>query len=214
MIVRPQVWAGMATLRERTQTRPAAVESLIGQVDRLILFPGEPDPARGDQLKLAACQDAPAGAVYCCVDDDIVYPPDYVARLLAGLAAHPGCIVGFHGWMIGPDGRRGAGYPCLWDVPEDHQVDVIGTVCCAFCVDTIRPAPGDFPTHQADVWLSALAERQGVPRVVLAHERGWLGYMAPPRTIWDETQAKTGSGLDTSVATAAGCAAILAERAA
>jgi len=190
-----EVWAGLATLSERAGSRAMSIDSLLPQVDRLIVTLGD---TLGDQAKFAACPVAPG--VFLGVDDDLVYPPDYVATILAGLERHPGCIVSFHGWTMDAEGERVDNYRCLAKVEDDVQVHVAGTGVCAFHVDTIRPTPADFETNSADIWLALKAARMSVPRVVLAHPARWFGYYEPlgSRTIWTESAHQTGSSLDAS----------------
>lgn len=192
------VWAGMATLTERPGSRAMAIDSLLPQVDRLIVANGD---ERGDQAKFLGCIDAPAGTVFLGVDDDLIYPPDYVDNILAGLDRHPGCIVSFHGWSMDARGELYANnYRCLEDVWDDVDVQVAGTGVCAFSVDTIRPVMSDFESVNADVWLAVRAQREKIRRVVLAHPSYWLGYSQMPmaRTLYTHTRYKTGSNLDGS----------------
>lgn len=188
----------MATMVERVEGRARAVASLEPQVDELIVTIGD---GVGDQVKFFACAAAPEGAVFLSADDDLVYPPDYVERLLDGLERYPGSIVGFHGWRVSPDGHPCDAFPCLSRCDGDHEVDVIGTGVCAFHVDTLRVTPDDFPSPNiADLHLALKAQRAGIRRVVLEHEAGWLTYVKPPRTIWEETSTSSGSFLDASAA--------------
>lgn len=185
----------MATLTERAGSRKMSVDSILSQVDTLTVSLGD---TRGDQAKFAACPYAPG--VFLGVDDDLVYPPDYVETILAGLDRHPGCVVSFHGWTMDDAGERVDNYRCLEAVKDDVQVHVAGTGVCAFHVDTIRPMPADFESMNADAWLALKAARMGVPRVVLAHPARWFGYYEPmgSRTLWTESAYKTGSSLDCS----------------
>jgi len=188
------VWAGMATLAERAGSRAMAIDSLLPQVDRLIVTSGDD---AGDAVKFAAAGDAPD--VFLGVDDDLIYPDGYVERLLAGLDAYPGAIVSFHGYTLDRDGHIAGHYPCTGPVEEDAEVHVVGSGVCAFHADTIRPALPDFRSRNAaDIWLALLAEHQHVPRIVLAHDRHWFGYVEWPKTVWAESAAETGSALDGS----------------
>lgn len=176
------VWAGMATLPERAGSRAMAVESLIGQVDRLIITPG----GAGDQEKFAACADAPD--VFLGVDDDLIYPPDYVQNILRWLHDYPDSIVSYHGWVAGHGGEHVENFRCMEAVNSVIPVDVVGTGVCAFRVETIRPRPDDFKgPNQADLWLAIKAQRENVPRVVLPHPERWFGYTEWPHTIWHDT---------------------------
>lgn len=176
------VWAGMATLPERAGSRAMAIDSLIGQVDRLIITPG----ARGDQEKFAACAEAPD--VFLGVDDDLIYPPNYVQDLLRWLNDYPDSIVSYHGWVAGNGGEHVENHRCMEAVNSVLPVDVVGTGVCAFKVSTICPYPEDFRfPNQADLWLAIKAQHANVPRLVLPHQERWFGYTEWPHTIWHDT---------------------------
>jgi hypothetical protein len=181
----------MATLPERAGSRNMAIDSLIGQVDRLIVSPGD----AGDQMKFAACADAPD--VFIGVDDDLIYPPDYVSRILRWLSEYPECLLSFHGWVADDSGKHAQNYRCMEDLAQPVEVDVVGTGVCAFHVSTIRPLLEDFPhPNQADLWLALKAERLGVTRIVMPHPERWLGYTEWPHTIWHDTAYTVGGRLD------------------
>lgn len=176
------VWAGMATLPERAGSRAMAIDSLIGQVDRLILSPGD----KGDQQKFAGCGEAPD--VFLGVDDDLIYPPNYVEDVLRWLNDYPDSIVSYHGWVAGDGGEHAENYRCMEAVNSVLPVDVVGTGVCAFRVEAIRPTLADFPKpNQADLWLAVKAIRDNVPRLVLPHPERWFGYTEWPHTIWHDT---------------------------
>jgi hypothetical protein len=199
----------MATLNDRSLLRTMAVTSLLSQVDRLIIVNGE---ERGDQAKFAACEEAPEDVIFIGVDDDLIYPPDYVQRIVAGIARDPDAIVSFHGWRMNEQGDAYAeNFRCLENVWDDEPVHVAGTGVSAFRLSTIRPQQDWFESINADVWLSLRAEERGIPRVVLAHRAYWLGYSQTPgsldylddgvplaRSVYSHTRYKTGSALDGS----------------
>jgi hypothetical protein len=204
------VWAGMATLPERAGSRMMAIDSLLPQVDRVIVADGS---ERGDQAKFLACADAPGDTVFLGVDDDLIYPADYVQMILAGLDRYPGCIVSFHGWRMDNTGEcYTENYRCLENVWDDAEVHVAGTGVCAFHLDTIRPLMDDFESVNADIWLAVRAQQLGIRRMVLSHRSYWLGYAQMPGTLRDldgsetpladsiytHTRYKTGTPLDGS----------------
>lgn len=187
------IWAGMATLPERAMSRAAVVDSLIPQVDQLIISSGD----AGDQMKFAACANAPD--IFFAADDDLIYPAEYVSTTLAWLKRYPRHIVSYHGWVAGKDGDHVENYRCMEPLLEPKEVDVIGTGVCAFHVSTIRPLLKDFKgANQADLWLAILAEKQGIPRVVVPHPDRWFGYTEWPHTIWHDTAYEVGGRYDAS----------------
>ncbi len=206
----PNIVAGMATITGREELRAIAVNSLVGQVDALLVANGDEG---GDQMKFAGCRYAPADTIWLGVDDDLIYPPDYVQTILDGLDRHPGAIVSFHGWRFSSEGEPyEENYRCLERVVDEPEVHVVGTGVCAFHLDTIRPAMADFETINADVWLSLRAQQRGVLRFVLPHPSYWLGYAQLPgvygdidgerttlsESVYTHTRYQTGTKLDGS----------------
>jgi hypothetical protein len=201
----------MATITGREALRGIAVNSILPQVDRLIVADGDD---RGDQAKFIGCEHAPDDVIWIGVDDDLIYPPDYVETLVAGLDRYPGSIVSFHGWKMNEAGECYAeNYRCLERVADDAPVHVAGTGVCAFRLDTIRPVMADFESVNADVWLAVRAQERGIPRVVLAHPSYWIGYAQLPgkrgvteedpdqplaQSLYTHTRYQTGTQLDGS----------------
>lgn len=188
-----------------------AINSLVPQVDRLIVAAGD---ELGDRAKFLGCADAPPDTIYLGVDDDLIYPPDYVEAITAGLERYPRSIVSFHGWKL--DKTTGEpyvdNYRCLENVWDDVPVHVAGTGVCAFRISTIRPLMDDFESINADVWLAVRAQERGIRRVVIAHPSYWLGYSQLPgklgdvdgrqaplaESVYTHTRFKTGSRFDGS----------------
>lgn len=205
-----EIWAGMATMTGRESIRSMAVNSILPQVDRVVIANGD---ERGDQAKFLGCEHAPDDTIWVGLDDDLIYPPDYIDTLIAGLERYPDSIVSFHGWKIDEDGECYVeNYRCLENVWDDVEVHVAGTGVCAFRLSTIRPVMSDFESINSDVWLAVRAQEQGIPRVVLAHRSYWLGYSQLPgkvavidgeettlaESVYTHTRYRTGTALDGS----------------
>ena len=114
--------------------------------------------------------------LYLGCDDDILYPPDYVDQIVAGIERHGRhAVVGMHGAVLP---RPIAGYfrsrrvvSILGCVETDQTVDVIGTGAMGFHTGAIRIRPEHFEAPgMADIWFSVQARLQAVPLVVLAHK--------------------------------------------
>lgn len=204
-----EVWAGMASLLERAGSRTMAIESLLPQVDRMVITPGD---ERGCEAKFDACRSMPDDAVFLGVDDDLLYPPDYVEATLRWLDAFPGHIISYHGFTIDQEGQRDENYRCLDELVDPVPVHIVGSGVCAFRVSTIRPlVPDHFPIRNgADPWFALLAEQRGIPRVVVPHPDRWFGYTEWRRTMWTETSQQTGSDLDGSLAMRTACEQLVA----
>lgn len=216
----PSVTASMASTYRREPALHAAVASLLPQVDALNVYLNDYDAVPryllgvpgltvvwagplgdgsgagdlGDRGKFYWAADLTTD-FHFTVDDDIVYPRDYVATLVAFADAHEMPVaVGVHGIKIlaeklsPPGGRRSAGYYGSREVfmgvdelPEAVGVHILGTGTLAYRVASVGPldAVADFPEpNMADVWFGVAAQARRLPLVVVPHAKGWLREVA------------------------------------
>lgn len=217
------VLVGMASIPERAESMLRAVASLASQADRVVVALNEYDAvpeglarfanveavlmdgSGGDAEKFAAV-DAWDGFVVT-VDDDVLYPSDYVATLVGGIDRYGrGTVVGFHGGKtLGWNGSAVAAthkrIRCLGALAEDDtDVNVLGTGALAFHAAHV-PVWRDVFRHanMADVHMACHARTIGAPMVALAHDAGWLKDICPPgRSIYEANARGDGSQLDTT----------------
>lgn len=124
--------------------------------------------------------DEPNTFFFSC-DDDLIYRADYAESTIERMKAHPGAIVSYHGRTM-PVGRRcksyyqdyESTYPFSHDVKKDRRVHIVGTGVTAFNTRLINLDVNQFHGRMADVDFALVANRQKVPLVVLAHEKGWI----------------------------------------
>ncbi len=221
-----QVLVGMASIPERAETMLRAVGSLAPQCDRLVVCLNEYEhpPAglarfgnvevmmkgednEGDAEKFAAVNEW--DGIVVTVDDDILYPPDYVARLREGIDKWgPRTAVGFHGGVtLGWDGfhvtASGKRVRCLELLAEDDpDINVLGTGAMGIHAGHIPIWRSSFRyPNMADVQFACHAHALGVPMACLSHTAGWLKDICPPvnqgRRIYDANRNADGSRLDT-----------------
>ena len=213
------VWAGVASLPERTASLQRTVASLLPQVDRLGVYldghrqvPGWLDHPKveverrgsggrlGDAGKFLWAGEAPG--YYLACDDDLVYPRGYAAAMAAAVAHyHWQAVVGLHGRVYGGQptapGEYRSNYHCLAQVARSHVCHLLGTGAVAFHAPTLQLGMDTFPSpNLADVHFARRAALQGTPLVCLPHERGYLQHTDHPATIWSATAASTGGPLD------------------
>ena len=113
-------------------------------------------------------------------DDDFIYPQDYLLHLIHGLRIHEG-VVSLHGSQLtafpirkyyGGDRRMFS-----WNVmvPEDTQVDIIGTGVCLlkrewFTDEELKALYVNAPaTSMDDIIVSCLLSQKGIARYVIEH---------------------------------------------
>lgn len=213
------VWAGMATIPSRLPHLEGAVGSLLSQVDKLIIylnnFEGVELPAflRDDKIELVHSADALGDLrdsgkfyrvdrahdcdVFMTVDDDILYPGNYVTWMLRKLRELEGqsstaVAIGVHGArLLQPFNsytRDRDVVHCLADNDVDQDVDILGTGTVMFRPAELQLSIENFVTHgMADIWFSAALKTQDVRRVVVARPAQWFTVLdVETGTLWEE----------------------------
>lgn len=121
-----------------------------------------------------------APAVVAVVDDDIAYPPNYVAVLAEVLQHFQGnAMVGVHGRIfLPPHGSYVRDAQPLHFVTRQEraqQVHELGTGTCAFLSSRLPIDPANWPRNDMDDILVAIeAQRLGLPRIAVPRPEGWL----------------------------------------
>lgn len=135
--------------------------------------------------------------VVVMVDDDLIYPPDYVHRLVEGLHQLEGrAIVGVHGRIFMPPYRSyvrdAAPLHFAHGLVQPRQVHELGTGTCAFISSHFDVDPGEWDRNDMDdIIVATEAQRRGLPRVAMARAAGWLKAHAEsqPDSLWARTKA-------------------------
>lgn len=129
------------------------------------------------------------------LDDDLIYPPDYVERTVTNIEKF-GLIVSYHGRKLlrkDVDYYSGhKGFHCLNQVKGNVKVDVCGTGVTAF--DTRYFHPKGLASHKlqlmSDLIFSLEAAKQGKRIGVMEHEAGWIKCIMHKETIF-KTESRT-----------------------
>jgi hypothetical protein len=178
------VIAGMASLPERVECLKDAVNSIINQVDKLIVglnnykeipeFLNHPkievhlsDNSRGDAMKFYKIE-AYKGHFYIALDDDLIYRKDFVERMLL----HPAPVTGVHGVIIKHPCnnyyRDRIVYHGNEPLAEDLEVDVVATCGCKIDLEVVDLSLSDFPTpNMCDIYLANAFKKQGIKPISL-----------------------------------------------
>ncbi len=209
----------LCSIPERAEQLQQVLTALAPQVDRIHLYldrypqapaflepwhsklqmvlsheqPGLRD--NGKFLPLAALPQQPCWLL--TADDDIAYPPDYVAALLKRLE-HYGrqVVLGVHGVLL-PEQAEGyfsARYRKVHHfaaaLETDALVNVLGTGTMA-CHSSLLAGlslehfaqPG-----MADLYLSSWCQQQQIPMLAIARHAGWLEQLGDPEagSLWAE----------------------------
>lgn len=217
--------ASMATMPSRAHKLPATVTSILGQVDHLFVhlngFDRVPDVLNKPEITVSRSQnygdlkdtgkflnlrDVDDNAYVFTIDDDIVYPANYVSRMRDCLKRFDDKVVaGVHGVIYPP---RPVGFferlvlHFMREFPIDMPVSCLGTGTTAFKLGTLRPNVDDFSRHgMADLFFAGLAKQAGVPLISVARPENWLVEIAATDelddSLFQETRKDNGPHLKT-----------------
>ncbi|HEX6960342.1 MAG TPA: glycosyltransferase family 2 protein, partial [Lacipirellula sp.] len=192
------VTMSMASIPARESRLKQAVESILPQVDVLNVYLNgySATPKWLDDERIHVIHsheygdlrdngkffflDALLPGYHFTIDDDIVYPPDYVPKLILKIEQYDRrAIVGVHGVILADpivrfmEGRTV--YHFKQATGRDAFVNLLGTGTTAYHTDTLKLSLDNFPhPGMADVWLAIAAKRQGVPMVAVQRPKQWL----------------------------------------
>lgn len=224
MIVTEGVIACMATIPARRSKLKKVVMSLIDQVDKVFIYMNGHKSAPAwmkdhEKIGYVLSENSPEGdmgdagkfywaevhqGIYLTVDDDLIYPPDYVAQMLEGLdSVKNRAVITMHGALINRGAREyHAGkklYPLLSVQHKTRHVHIGGTGCMAFDTELIRPLATWFKKpNMADVWIGAACQRFKIPIVMIPHDGASFELIRWKKTIYEATSSKDGSEMDAS----------------
>lgn len=160
----------------------------IALPDNVEYILGYGDADKGSQGKLHWV-DPSVQEYYMTVDDDIIYPPDYVKQLVAGCNRYRGlAIVSFHGQRFRIGDRapapickeaRGARkmFPYMTFEGFDQKVHMVGNglMCCRPDVINLTSNVTRGPKNSGDDEdMAIFAQRNRIPMIVLKHAHNWI----------------------------------------
>jgi hypothetical protein len=202
----------MAAQPRRADLLPRVLASLRPQVDRLHVYLNGwaevPDCVEelADEHVLSPTNEGAEKklhwsgdwrGLYCSVDDDIIYPPNYVAVMRSAVERWQGrAIVAAHGraYVGKPRGVHAIEPASLghYDrrVGLGRFINHGGTGVMAWDADRVR-VPSCFPLHNiADMQLAVWAQQSETPMWLLPHEAHWFKPLAllDPKGIFRSSQ--------------------------
>ncbi len=202
--------AGVASYSAREDVFEKSLASILPQVDHIHVFlngySSTPEYLLKDKITVYRSQDyldiSATGKVFSLdklescyfftVDDDILYPPNYVAKMLECIEKYKRKVcVSVHG-SIFPERpkwyfERYSLFPFQRELKEDKFVSLIGSGTFAFHTDTLKTHFDDFmPKVMVDLKFSILAKEQKVPLVCIARENAWLKVINDAEGLYQE----------------------------
>ena len=213
-----KITALITTIPSRKDVVLRVIDSIYDQVDEIrIVFNGYKDmpdwvfyenlprwPHGGPKIisyldpsnqytDCAKWQYVPENGYVFSIDDDILYPHDYVSRMINKIEQYKRkAVVTVHGSFfqlpfIGfKESKRS--FHFILEHPRDTRVPMIGTGTLAFHTDTIKPKFEDFISpSRSDIWFSALCLENNIPMICVERQKEWLKPLRTNNdTIWNK----------------------------
>lgn len=196
--IKEEIVACLASIPERVTHLEITIQSIISQIDHLYVYlndyPTVPSYLNNPKITYFLSQDhgdmAAAGkfymidtvkdGYYLCLDDDIIYPEDYVDKMVNTLVKYNNSVaVSVHGSMFGEPlewyFERTTVFPFKDGMSSDKFVTLIGSGCLAFYRPSIKLTFSDFfPKVMCDLTFSVKAREQGLLLVTPKRKANWL----------------------------------------
>lgn len=218
--VRLPVVCGVATIPGREESLRETVVSILPQVDKLIVYQNgyknvfhylknekievisslDTGIDMGDAGKFFGLKNAD-DSLYFSIDDDLIYPPDYVKSMTDELSRlHYEVILTCHGRIMKPNATSyykdiASNYKCLGEVSKGVYVHFGGTGVMAFRTGVVKITHDYFRSpNMADVWMGLFSKKEKIPIKVLPHKSDWIQYSTKfnhEKTLFRSEQNKT-----------------------
>lgn len=201
----------MASFPLRIDSLEATIASILPQIDELILYLNDyeavPDFARHPKIRailgVAAAGDLRDNGKFYDLpkddysyiftfDDDLIYPPDYTARLMHQIdLMGRSCVVGVHGVIFPYENFTQLSQRSVFHFMHQAPgrfVDLLGTGTAAWHSSTLKPTLDDFETTGVcDLWFTALCVRKDVPLYSVPRRHKWVDEFAKYHvSLWKE----------------------------
>lgn len=170
----------MATFEGREDSFRKAYDSLRGQVDIIHVYDNSKMPTNlYDNGKFAYIVDVSMPHYFFTVDDDLLYPSNYIDTMIEGIEKHKS-IVTHHGRILTGLNKsyyRGhKTFRCLGNNKFEGEIDVAGTGVTGFRTDYFNPTElhKSDNVKMSDIIFSLEAAKQKKKITILPHERGWI----------------------------------------
>jgi len=185
----------MATYDKRANTRQRSIDSIKPQLDEFWLMDNSTTKLdRADNAKFHALDHIDEPCFMFLLDDDLIYPPDYVQKMIKAIQEFD-CIITLHGRLLIGEGlnyyKAHKSFHCLGTVQESIVIDVAGTGVAAFDTRYFHPKKlaSDSRLRMSDLLFSLEAAKEQKQIGVLQHKAGWIKHINNRETIFD-TESK------------------------
>lgn len=193
----------IASIPERKEGLINTIESLYDQAHKIVVvlngYDEVPKELKKARIKVfqqnnqfgasAKFFKAPTKGYHFTCDDDIIYPKDYVRKMIEKIEKYyREACVSCYGLVLNKlplksyrhNIKNKKVYHFAREVKKDVKVHQLGTGCFAYHTDTIRFTMKDFAPplrkNLVDMCVMLKAQRRRVKTIVVQHEEGWLQY--------------------------------------
>jgi len=193
-----RVVVGMATMKGREGQCLMALNSLSEQTkrpDAIYVYDNAKLPNLTDNGKFYGLTLEPEPCIYLSCDDDLIYPPTYVADMVAAVEQFGG-IVTHHGRKLRGKGlsyyTAHAWFSCLKEVAENVVLDVPGTGVSAWNTGEVglRSIIKARPFKMTDVHVGLFAAQKGYTITLLKHKSGYIKQQSVKGGIYESERGK------------------------
>lgn len=197
-----RVICGVATIESRLSALPDMVGSILAQIDKLIVYQNGYKKITNflnhEKIEVISSLDTGSdmgdagkfykigrydNCYYFSLDDDLIYPPNYVDNLIKGLNYYNNeVILSYHGRTLRSDAccyykDYQEYFRCLGSLDNDRFVHFGGTGVMGFHTSVFKVRYEMLKkANMADIWIGLIARKQNIPIVVRQHAKGWINY--------------------------------------
>jgi hypothetical protein len=180
------------------------IESIEKQFDSINIYDNEVMPDLSDNGKFIRLDAIKKPEYFFTLDDDLIYPPDYVSKTIEAIEKY-GCIIAHHGRQLTGLHRDyytlHKAFRCLDPVYTNEIIDCCGTGVTAFRTDYFHPKGLAHNPNQrmSDLIFSLEAAKQKKTIGIIEHEGGWIKPILNKESIF-ETESRTGNKVQNLIA--------------
>lgn len=187
------IFVGIASVPERKEALRQTIMSLIDQTPQIGVYLNNwseiPEFLQHPKITIAGYKGKDIGdigkffwvdnfkGIYFSCDDDLIYPPDYIARSIKKLREHDfNAAISWHGsLLLSPferyyDKNSRRVFSFASNRPYDTNVHILGTGCCAFHTEKLSVKTKDFLyPNMADIFFAIKGQQEKFPFYVIEH---------------------------------------------
>jgi hypothetical protein len=205
----PIIYAGMATVPGREVQLKKTIASIEPYIDQLFLYLndyaqvpewiGKHEKITAFLSKVEKSDMGDAGKFfglnkikandfyYFTLDDDMLYPPDYVWKMIEKIDKHDRKIVaGCGGYIMKEEVKqfyndRKANWHISMPNTQDHTVHILHTALTAWHSSALEFKYEDCEKpNMGDIWLAIAAQKQQVPMILIERPANWVKPLPMP----------------------------------